>query len=153
MSSDRPGAWWATGASTKVLSRLPEACVDAVIFSPAFLRQRDYLADDAEDKELELGQEDTPAAYLDHLLDIVAACRRVLAPHGSLWIELGDVVSGSGGPGGDYGAGGLHEGQRKWSSPASAKRAHHKMSGGGGMADRTRWQGARDGWPMDKCLT
>lgn len=52
---------------------------------------------------------------MDALLDVVEACARVLAPHGSLVFELGDTYSGSGGAGGDYGEGGRRAEQPKFS--------------------------------------
>lgn len=39
---------------------------------------------------------------------------RVLRPEGTFWLNLGDSYNGSGGAGGDYGAGGLREGQPKF---------------------------------------
>jgi site-specific DNA-methyltransferase (adenine-specific) len=96
-----------------VLPTLPVASVDLVMTSPPFLALRSYLPADHPDKAREIGSEATPADYLDKLLDVVEACRRVLAPHGSLVFELGDTYSGSGGAGGDYGEDGLRRGARR----------------------------------------
>jgi hypothetical protein len=68
--------------------------------------------------------------FVDMLLELTAEWRRVLAPHGSLCVELGDKYSGSGGAGGDYNADGLREGQEKFGSVAG-----------------------RNGWPMAKSLS
>jgi DNA modification methylase len=39
---------------------------------------------------------------------------RVLRPDGTFWLNIGDSYSGSGGAGGDYGPGGMREGQPKY---------------------------------------
>lgn len=84
------------------LATLPDGSVDLVFTSPPFLALRSYLPADHPDKGKEIGSESTPADFIDRLLDVVEACDRVLAPHGSLVFELGDTFSGSGGAGGDY---------------------------------------------------
>jgi hypothetical protein len=86
----------------EVLATLEPASVDLVLTSPPFLALRSYLPADHPDKGKEIGSEPTPAAFVDRLLDVVEALDRVLAPHGSLVIELGDTYSGSGGSGGDW---------------------------------------------------
>ena len=79
------------------LAKLADDSVDLVLSSPPFLALRSYLPADHELKAREIGSEATPADFLDTLLDVVEACDRVLAPHGSLVFELGDTYSGSGG--------------------------------------------------------
>lgn len=84
-----------------VLRTLPDDSVDLVLTSPPFLALRSYLPDDHPDKGREIGQEPTPAEFLDTLLALTAEWDRVLAPHGSVAVELGDSYSGSnGGAGG-----------------------------------------------------
>lgn len=124
------------GDSLTVLRGMPDASVDLVVTSPPFLALRSYLPPDHPDKALEIGGEATPGEFIDALLDIVAECRRVLAPHGSLCLELGDTYSGSGGAGGDYNDGGLRDGQQRFDGSARANR--------GGMGG--------DGWPLAKSL-
>ena len=46
---------------------------------------------------MEIGSEATPAAFLSTLLALTREWRRILAPHGSISVELGDTYSGSGG--------------------------------------------------------
>lgn len=117
------------GDTRDVLRTLPDASVDLVLTSPPFLALRSYLPADHPDKGREIGSEANPGAFLDVLLDVVVELRRVLAPHGSLCVELGDTYSGSGGAGGDYtNEGGFHEGQEKF----RAQRG--------------------DGWPLPKSL-
>jgi len=130
------------GDALDVVRTLPDASVDLVATSPPFLALRDYGAMPGQ-----WGQELTPAAFLDHLLTLTVELRRVLAPHGSLAVELGDTYSGAGGAGGDYNADGMRAGQLRWSGSA-AKRA--KL--GRQENDRPSRSGRGDGWPIPKSL-
>jgi DNA modification methylase len=80
-----------------VLRTLPDDSVDLVLTSPPFLALRSYLPDDHPDKGREIGQELTPASFLDTLLALTAEWDRVLTPHGSVAVELGDTYAGGGG--------------------------------------------------------
>jgi hypothetical protein len=86
------------GDTRDVTATLADGSVDLIITSPPFLALRSYLPDDHPDKGREIGSEATPADFLDVLLDLTVEWRRVLAPHGSLVVELGDTYSGSGNP-------------------------------------------------------
>lgn len=155
------------------LADMPASSVDLVMCSPPFLALRSYLPADHPDKAAEIGSEATPAEYLDALLEVVVACRRVLTPHGSLVFELGDTYSGSGGGGGDYDVGGLREGQARFEGSALAERkAHqdqrnaqrkfrqvgsreHRPEREGTTADggaRVVPEAGGDGWPLPKSL-
>src|SRR5690606_9839393 len=126
------------------MAELPDGSVDLVLTSPPFLALRSYLPADHPDKGREIGQEPTPAEFLDTLLALTAEWRRVLAPHGSIAVELGDTYSGSGGAGGDYNPGGLRDGQSKFDG------SNHRR---GKVVDHD--SGRRTpgpGWPMDKSL-
>lgn len=61
-----------------------------------------------------LGHEPTPEAYIGHLVLVMREMWRVLRDDGTCWVNLGDSYNGSGGAGGDYGKGGLREGQPKY---------------------------------------
>src|SRR5690554_3109022 len=102
---------WITADVFDGLAQLEDGSVDLVVTSPPFLALRSYLPADHPDKGKEIGSEATPAEWLDVLLRVTAELRRVLAPHGSICIELGDTYAGSGGAGGDYLPGGLRDGQ------------------------------------------
>ena len=134
------------------LASIEDGTVDLVVTSPPFIRLRDYLPADHPDKAKEIGHEATPAEYLDTLLAVTAELRRVLAPHGSICVELGDTYAGSGGAGGDYLPGGLRDGQppyvgsAKWDR-SSGRRApgvqpYTDMFKGGGPGG--------EGWPLAK---
>lgn len=113
----------------RALAAIPDGAVDIVITSPPFLALRSYLPADHPDKHLEIGAEPDPAAFVATLLGLTAEWRRVLAPHGTLAVELGDTYAGSG-----------MSGQR-----------YDEWSGEGGYGGRGRdKQGA--GWPLPKSL-
>ena len=111
-------AVYKVGDVRRVLHSLSDASADLVLTSPPFLAQRSYLPAGHPDKALEMGSEATPGEFVDALLDVVEECRRVLAPHGSLCLELGDTYAGSGGAGGDYSDGGLRSGQERFDGSA-----------------------------------
>jgi DNA modification methylase len=134
------------GDTRQVLKTLPDNSVDLVLTSPPFLALRAYLPPDHPDKHLEMGSESTPGEFLDALLDVIEECDRVLAPHGSIAIELGDTYAGSGGAGGDYNDSGLRSGQAKW---AGSKGATRDISRSTGHLKRI---GNAHGWPLDKSL-
>ena len=138
-----------TGDVLQVLAKLPEASVDLVFTSPPFLALRSYLPADHPDKRLEGGSQSTPGEFVDWLLDVVEACDRVLAPHGSMVFELGDTFAGSGGGGGDYDEDGIRAGQPGFTGSAGASRDELRD------ANAAHWrlkQEAKDGWPADKSL-
>lgn len=90
-------AYWLTGDTRDVTAAIPDGTIDLVVTSPPFLALRSYLPADHPDKAREIGSEATPAAFTSTLLELSAEWRRILAPHGSLCVELGDTYSGSGG--------------------------------------------------------
>lgn len=108
--SGRHTTRYIVGDVFSALEAMEDNSVDLIITSPPFLALRSYLPDDHPDKEKEIGREATPAAYVDTLMDLTVQWARVLAPHGSIAVELGDSFSGSGGAGGDYAKGGMREG-------------------------------------------
>lgn len=85
------------GDTRDVTATLSDGSVDLVLTSPPFLALRSYLPADHPDKHREIGSEPDPAGFLDTLLALTADWRRVLAPHGSIAVELGDTYSGVGG--------------------------------------------------------
>ena len=135
------------------LATLDAGSVDLVVTSPPFLALRSYLPAEHPHKPHEIGAEATPGTYIDALLDVTEAVARVLAPHGSLCVELGDTYSGSGGSGGDYQEGGLRADQpafvgssKRASEPGRAGRASMVERAAGGH------HFGGDGWPLEKCL-
>lgn len=90
------------GDTRAVTATLPDDSVDLVLTSPPFLALRSYLPADDSNKPFEIGSEPNPATFLDVLLELTEEWGRVLTPHGSICVELGDTYSGSGGAGGDF---------------------------------------------------
>jgi site-specific DNA-methyltransferase (cytosine-N4-specific) len=65
--------------------------VNCIVTSPPFYGQRDYGVD------RQIGLEEHPSAFVENLATVFAKCWPVLAPNGSLWINIGDTYwSGKG---------------------------------------------------------
>ncbi len=89
-----------TGDCRAVLRSLPAESVHCAVTSPPYLGLRDYSAPSstwADGWVGCLGSEPTLALYLAHIVEVFAEVRRVLRPEGVVWINLGDVYSGSSG--------------------------------------------------------
>ena len=104
---------WTNGVSTLYHAdarQLPIAdeSVHCVITSPPYFGQRDYNIPNA------IGFGQTLQEYVADLVAVFREVRRVLRPDGTVWLNLGDSYNGSGGAGGDYGPGGLRDGQPKY---------------------------------------
>ena len=67
----------------KVLSCLPDDCIDCVVTSTPYYRKRQYLAGG-------IGMEKTYKEYIDQLLSIIQEIYRILKPTGSFWLNIGD---------------------------------------------------------------
>ena len=115
-----------------VMATMPDESMDLVLTSPPFLALRSYLPDDHPDKAREIGSEPTPAEFLDTLLALTAEWDRLLAPHGSICVELGDTYAGGG-----AGFVGLADAKNHHSDDNGTRRGP-KPSGGE--------------WPLDKSL-
>jgi DNA modification methylase len=64
---------------------VPDHHVDLVVTSPPYWRKRDYRF------ENQIGQEKTPGEYVAKIIDAMAEWRRVLRPHGSVFLNIGDT--------------------------------------------------------------
>lgn len=137
-------ARYIVGDVRDVLATIPTGSVDLVLTSPPFLALRSYLPADHPDKHREIGSEPDPATFLDTLLLLTAEWGRVLAPHGSICVELGDTYSGSGGAGGDYNPDGLRDGQSKFEG--SNQRRGKVVDHNSGRRNPP------DTWPLPKSL-
>ena len=67
------------------LSQLESKSVDTVFTSPPYWQKRNY------GHSAQIGQEDTSEAYITTLMQVLNEWRRVLRPHGSAFINLGDT--------------------------------------------------------------
>jgi site-specific DNA-methyltransferase (adenine-specific) len=72
------------GDALEVLQSLPGELADCIVTSPPYYRQRDYTS------QQQIGQEESPEAYIERLTAVFIECRRVLKSSGSLWLVLGD---------------------------------------------------------------
>lgn len=72
------------------------------VTSPPYWSLRSYLPDDHPDKHLELGNEATPEAYIQNMVEVFRLVREVLAPDGTCHIVIGDTHMGTGGPGSQH---------------------------------------------------
>lgn len=75
------------GDCLEVLRTLPDDSVDCVVTSPPYWGLRDYKADG------QLGMEETPLQFVDNLTAVFHEAQRVLAPHGTCWVNLGDTYA------------------------------------------------------------
>ena len=72
------------GDALAELGNLPDGCIDTIVTSPPYYRQRDYGTDD------QIGQEKTPAEYVARLVELFREARRTLNDRGSVWMVIGD---------------------------------------------------------------
>jgi DNA modification methylase len=74
---------------------LAPECVQCVVTSPPYYGLRDYGVAG------QIGLEQTPAEYVENMVNVFREVRRVLRPDGTLWLNLGDSYAsdtkGSGG--------------------------------------------------------
>ena len=82
----QPPQWYRGDA--RDLSFLPEASIDLIVTSPPYWRRRDY------GHPQQLGQEPTPEAYIAGLVETLGGWVRLLRPHASVFINLGDTYRG-----------------------------------------------------------
>lgn len=64
---------------------IPASSVDLVVTSPPYWRKRDYGVPG------QIGQESSPAKYVEAILDCLQEWRRVLRPTGSVFLNIGDT--------------------------------------------------------------
>lgn len=73
-----------------LLRALPDECVNCIVTSPPYFGLRDYGMPG------QIGLEETPQAYVKHLVTVFREARRVLRDDGTLWLNLGDTYAGGG---------------------------------------------------------
>ena len=76
------------GDAYEVLKSMDPESVDCIITSPPYWQKRDYGTDG------QIGLEPTWELYLSKLLLVFGECKRVLKPHGSMWIVICDSYAG-----------------------------------------------------------
>ncbi len=76
-----------------VLPTLAPGSVDCCVTSPPYWMLRSYLPKGHALKPLELGSEPTPAIYVQRMIQVLRLVRDALAPHGTVWLNIGDTYS------------------------------------------------------------
>lgn len=76
------------GDVREVLDTIEPETVQTVVTSPPYWQLRDYGV------KGQIGLEGTPEEYVETLVDVFRALRRVLRPDGTLWLNLGDTYIG-----------------------------------------------------------
>ena len=71
--------------AARFIAKLPDKCIDFVMTSPPYWGLRDYGV------EGQIGLEKHPRDYIARLVAVFAELRRVLAPHGPFFLNLGDT--------------------------------------------------------------
>ena len=93
------GATLLAGDVREVLRSLPAESVQCCITSPPYWGLRAYGTEPQvwpDGWRGELGQEPTPALFVEHLVEVFREVRRVLRPDGTLWLNLGDSYASTG---------------------------------------------------------
>jgi len=81
------------GDCRQVLPRLPAESVQCCVTSPPYWGLRDY------EHPHQLGDEQTPAEYVQNLVAVFRQVWRVLREDGTLWLNVGDAYARNGGTG------------------------------------------------------
>ncbi len=69
---------------SEALKIIPDNMIQTIITSPPYYDQRDYHTDK------QIGNEETPEQYINHLVEVFDQAKRVLKEDGTLWLNLGD---------------------------------------------------------------
>ncbi len=78
------------GDAERVLALFPEGTFQTCVTSPPYWALRDYGI------EGQIGLEDSVTLYIDHLVRVFSAVRRVLREDGTLWLNIGDSYTSGG---------------------------------------------------------
>lgn len=76
-----------TGDCRAWLAKIKNDSVDCCVTSPPYFGLRDYGTDG------QMGLEQTPADFVQNLVEVFREVRRVLKPDGTLWLNLGDTYA------------------------------------------------------------
>lgn len=134
------------GDARAMLATLPDESVQAIVTSPPYYGLRSYLPGDHPDKGLEIGAEETPAAYVEAMVAVFREARRVLRKDGVAFVNVGDSYAGSFGSQGRQGGGG----EMADRAVAANRRAGFQIGGRGRGAGRPK--GAWGLKPKDRML-
>ena len=85
------------GDCIQSMKHLPDESINCCVTSPPYWGLRDYGHDE------QIGLEETPEEYVAKMVAVFREVKRVLKQDGTLWLNLGDSYSGSGGAGYQFG--------------------------------------------------
>ena len=98
-ATGRPGGDGMTALVIQADARhlpLADASVDLIVTSPPYFALRSYR-DDGVHYDGQVGSEASPGEFLDALIECTREMVRVLKPSGSIFVNLGDKMAGTGG--------------------------------------------------------
>jgi DNA modification methylase len=78
------------GDSLKVATTLPSGLARAIVTSPPYFGHRDYAGNSTLSRH-EVGRESSYGEYIHRVVGLFDELKRVLAPDGTLWLNLGDT--------------------------------------------------------------
>lgn len=103
------------GDALEVTTTLDTGSVDCIVTSPPYFGLRDYGIDG------QYGLESSPAEYVETMRVLFSELRRVLADDGTLWLNIGDSYSRTGGGGAESSDGKVGRNGAKKSSPSYSR--------------------------------
>lgn len=134
------------------VASLADESIDCVVTSPPYLRQRRYLPPGHPTAGKELGQEETPGEFCEHLLCLMDELWRVMTPDATFWIDLSTKHAGSGGAGGDYGPGGIREGQPRFGRVPGGLRRSRRRDALACVPAESHTRRQVEGWPIEQSV-
>ena len=78
-----------TKSAVDMSEELEDESIDHIVSSPPYWNQRVFHGEDV--SKTELGQEDKLSDFIDNLVAIIAECKRIMKPTGSMYLNLGDT--------------------------------------------------------------
>jgi DNA modification methylase len=78
------------GDCIEMMRTLPDQSVNCCVTSPPYFGLRSYCKEGSEEKEYEVGTEETPEAFVQKMVEVFREVKRVLRDDGTLWLNLGD---------------------------------------------------------------
>ena len=83
------------GDCRDTLKQIPDGTVHCCVTSPPYWQLRSYLPKGHQHKNLEIGSEPTPEAFVETMVEVFREVRRCLHESGTCWLNLGDSYAGS----------------------------------------------------------
>jgi site-specific DNA-methyltransferase (cytosine-N4-specific) len=107
------------GDARAVLRGLPDRRYRCAVTSVPYWKQRSYLPVDHPEKHLEVGDEATPALYVEALVGVFRELRRTLTDDGTIWVNVGQAYARASSSGSLAGStlGGSQSAQRAYRAP------------------------------------